>query len=143
MGSSGSARDAYGAQGKYAQAEALLSQALEIERRVSGPEHPATLNTLSGFASMYQRQSKYALAETYAAQALAGRRHALGTRIRWHRRPIWHWPTSLRVSSPKASPSRAKPWSLIARGSRMIGEDSGQKACWAPGQSNYSRVPLY
>jgi tetratricopeptide (TPR) repeat protein len=79
LGSSGSARDAYGAQGKYAQAEALLSQALEIERRVSGPEHPATLNTLSGFASMYQRQSKYALAETYAAQALAGRRHALGS----------------------------------------------------------------
>jgi len=62
LGSSGTARDAYGAQGKYAQAEALLSQALEIERRVLGPKYPATLNTLSGFASMYQRQGKYALA---------------------------------------------------------------------------------
>jgi len=54
LGSSGTARDAYGAQGKYAQAEALLSHALKIERRVLGPKYPATLNTLSGFASMYQ-----------------------------------------------------------------------------------------
>ena len=71
--------DVYDAQGKYAQAEALFSQTLEIQRRVLGPEHPDTLDTLSDFASMYQRQGKYALAETYAAQALAGRRHALGS----------------------------------------------------------------
>jgi tetratricopeptide (TPR) repeat protein len=70
--------DAYGYQGKYAQAEALFSQTLQIKNRVRGPEHPSTLYTLSGFASMYQHQGKYALAETYAARALAGRRHALG-----------------------------------------------------------------
>jgi eukaryotic-like serine/threonine-protein kinase len=65
-------------EGKYAQAEMLYSQNLEVRRRVLGPEHPGTLYTLAGFASMYQRQGKYALAETYDAQALAGRRHALG-----------------------------------------------------------------
>ena len=70
--------EAYGYQGKYAQAEALYSQTLEMMHRVLGPEHPNTLYTLSDFASMYQHQGKYALAETYAAQALAGRRHALG-----------------------------------------------------------------
>ena len=30
----------YFEQGKYAQAEALYSEALEIQRRVLGPEHP-------------------------------------------------------------------------------------------------------
>jgi eukaryotic-like serine/threonine-protein kinase len=60
-------------QGRYAQAEALFKQTLEIQRRVLGPEHPDTLDSLSEIASMYQRQGKYAMAETYAAQSLAGR----------------------------------------------------------------------
>ena len=66
-------------QGKYARAEAVFSQTLEIERRVLGPEHPDTLDTLSDFASMYQLQGKYVEAETHVAQALAGRRQALGS----------------------------------------------------------------
>jgi hypothetical protein len=70
---------AYYLQGKYPQAEALLSQTLEIERRALGSEHPITLWTLSGLASMYQRQGKYGLAEMQAAQALAGLRHAFGS----------------------------------------------------------------
>ena len=57
----------------------LFSQALEITRRVSGPEDPITLETLSGIAAMYQRQGKYGLAVDNAAQALAGRRHKLGS----------------------------------------------------------------
>jgi hypothetical protein len=44
-----------------------------------GPEHPATLNTLSDFAFVYQRRGEYRLAEIHTAQALAGRRHALGS----------------------------------------------------------------
>ena len=68
----------YFQQGKYAQAETLNNQTLEIRRRVRGPEHPDTLSTLSDFASMYQRQGKYALAENPAAQALTGKRHTLG-----------------------------------------------------------------
>jgi hypothetical protein len=68
----------YRLQGKYAQAEELDSKTLEIRRRVLGPEHPDTLDTISDIAAMYQRQGNYALAETYAARARAGRRHALG-----------------------------------------------------------------
>jgi len=68
----------YGDEGKYAQAEALHSQTVEIYRRVLGPDHPFTLYSLSDFAVMYQQQGKYSLAEKYAAQALAGRRHGLG-----------------------------------------------------------------
>jgi eukaryotic-like serine/threonine-protein kinase len=45
---------------------------------VLGPEHRVTLDTLSSFASMYQRRGKYAMAETYMAKTLAGQRHALG-----------------------------------------------------------------
>jgi eukaryotic-like serine/threonine-protein kinase len=69
----------YEAEGRYAQAEALDRQTLEIYRRVMGPENPNALYTLSNFASLYDRQGKYALAETYGTQALAGRRHALGS----------------------------------------------------------------
>jgi tetratricopeptide (TPR) repeat protein len=69
----------YYSQGRYAQAEALLNQTLEIKRRVLGPEHPNTLDALSDLGRMYQRQSKYALAEMYAAKTLVGRRHALGS----------------------------------------------------------------
>lgn len=55
-----------------------LSQNLEAQRRVRGPENADTLTTLSDMASMYQAQGKYGLAEKYASQASAGRRHALG-----------------------------------------------------------------
>ena len=43
----------YYAQGKYPQAEALDSQALEIQRRVLGPEHPDTLESMSNLAGEY------------------------------------------------------------------------------------------
>jgi tetratricopeptide (TPR) repeat protein len=71
----------YATQGEYARAEALFSRALEVCRRALGPEHPATLATLSEIASMYQQQGKYALAEANAAQVLAGRR-APGSGVR-------------------------------------------------------------
>jgi tetratricopeptide (TPR) repeat protein len=70
--------EAYCSHGKYAQAEALQSQTLEIRRRVLGPEHPSTLYSMNRLANIYHQQGKYGLAETQAAQALAGRRHALG-----------------------------------------------------------------
>ena len=40
-------------QGKYAQAEALYSQTLEIQRRVLGPEHPDTLMSMNNLAIVY------------------------------------------------------------------------------------------
>ncbi len=61
------------------QAEALLTENLEVERRVLGPENRDTLRTLSDLASLYQLEAKYGLAEAYAARALAGQRHLVGT----------------------------------------------------------------
>jgi eukaryotic-like serine/threonine-protein kinase len=69
----------YAEEGKYAQAEALFFQTLEISRRVLGPEHTRTLDLLADFASMDRRQGKYDLAEKYAGQVLAGRRRAGGS----------------------------------------------------------------
>jgi tetratricopeptide (TPR) repeat protein len=70
--------DAYEYEGKHAQAEALLSRTLEVERRVLAPEHPDILFVLADLGQMYQRQGKYDLAENYAEQALAARRRVLG-----------------------------------------------------------------
>ena len=75
----GNLADTYVRQGKYAQAERLFSQTLEISRRVLGPDHPRTLAVLADVASMHQRRGEFALAETVAAQVLAGRRRALGS----------------------------------------------------------------
>ena len=50
-------------EGKYAQAEALYSQALEIERRVLGPEHPDTLISMNNLAHVYWYEGKYPQAE--------------------------------------------------------------------------------
>jgi tetratricopeptide (TPR) repeat protein len=66
------------AQGKYAQAEALCSQVLEI----SGPGKTQDISALyfvSCAASLYQREGKYDLAQTYLAQVLAGYRRTLGS----------------------------------------------------------------
>jgi tetratricopeptide (TPR) repeat protein len=65
-------------QGKYAEAETLLKQVLEIRRRLLGPDHSFTLFTLSDLGEMYQREGNYALAQSYASEALAGRRRTLG-----------------------------------------------------------------
>ena len=45
--------NAYSEQGKYAQAEALYKQILEVSRRVLGPEHPNTLLAISNLALDY------------------------------------------------------------------------------------------
>jgi tetratricopeptide (TPR) repeat protein len=68
----------YGLQGKYAQAEVLFSQTLEIKRRVLGPEHPATLTSMYNLAEDYGLQGKYAQAEALFSQTLEIRRRALG-----------------------------------------------------------------
>jgi eukaryotic-like serine/threonine-protein kinase len=54
----------YSGEGKYAQAEALDSQTLEIRRRALGPEHPDTLMSVQNLADVYGLQGKYAQAES-------------------------------------------------------------------------------
>ena len=60
----------YNNQGKYAQAEALYRQSLEINRRVLGPEHPGTLASMNNLAGVYNNQGKYAQAEALYSQTL-------------------------------------------------------------------------
>ncbi len=49
----------YRLQGKYAQAEPLLTSALAIGRRVQGEQHPNTLQTMKKFADLYRDGGKY------------------------------------------------------------------------------------
>ncbi len=55
-----------------------MSQALEISRRVLGPEHPNTLKTMNSLASTYAGQAKYAQAESLYSQTLEIARRVLG-----------------------------------------------------------------
>jgi eukaryotic-like serine/threonine-protein kinase len=68
----------YSDEGKYAQAEALLSQTVEIERRVLGPEYPNTLWGMRILGNAYLLEAKYAQAEALLSQTLEIERRALG-----------------------------------------------------------------
>jgi len=59
----------YSFQGKYAQAEELLSQELAIRRRMS-PEHPDTLDTMADLVLTYQALENFASSEALAREAV-------------------------------------------------------------------------
>ena len=63
---------------QYAESERQLEGALELERRVWGPEHPKTLNTQNYLGRTLWHQGKYQEAETILAPALAIERRVLG-----------------------------------------------------------------
>jgi eukaryotic-like serine/threonine-protein kinase len=75
---SGNSPRAYSDEGKYARAEALDIQALEIQRRVLGPENPDTLKSMNNLASVYFDEGKYAQAQALFSQTLEIRRRVLG-----------------------------------------------------------------
>jgi tetratricopeptide (TPR) repeat protein len=70
--------DEFSQQGQYAQAEPLLRQVLAIFRRVQGPEHPDTVNSLNNLAVNLASQGKHSEAEVLLRQALAICRKAQG-----------------------------------------------------------------
>lgn len=55
----------------YAEAESFLQQALTINERELGPEHPSTAMSLNNLAALYQDQGKYEQAEPLLQRALA------------------------------------------------------------------------
>ena len=65
-------------EGKYPQAEALLSHTTEIRRRVLGPEHPGTLRCSSYLAYTFATEGRYAQAETLFSQDLEIQRRVRG-----------------------------------------------------------------
>jgi tetratricopeptide (TPR) repeat protein len=68
----------YATEGKYAQADALHSQTLEIQRRVLGPEHPDTLESMSWLANIYRDEGKYPQAEALFDQVVQIARRVSG-----------------------------------------------------------------
>ena len=65
-------------QSKYALAEPLFTEALEVQRRVLGKEHPDTLHTMNSMAELYRDQGRYAQAEPIFARVLDLRSRVLG-----------------------------------------------------------------
>ncbi len=60
----------YLAQDRYAEAEPLLQQALELKEQVLGPEHPSVYRGLVNLAVVYQSQGKYTEAEPLYQRSL-------------------------------------------------------------------------
>jgi tetratricopeptide (TPR) repeat protein len=65
-------------QGKYAEAEALDRQTLQLMETVLGKEHPDTLTSMNNLANSLRRQGKYAEAEALDRQTLQLRETVLG-----------------------------------------------------------------
>jgi tetratricopeptide (TPR) repeat protein len=63
---------------QYAQAEPLLTKALEIQSRRLGYDNLLTLYTIESLAALYLEQAKYADADRLLAKALASSRHLYG-----------------------------------------------------------------
>ncbi len=70
--------DLYRSQGREAEAEPLYQQALDIQEKALGPEHPEVATTLNNLAGLCTRQCRYADAESLSKRALAVREKTLG-----------------------------------------------------------------
>ncbi|MEY3401370.1 MAG: hypothetical protein RLZZ86_985, partial [Cyanobacteriota bacterium] len=68
----------YRSQRRYAEAEPLYIQALEMNKRLFKEDHPHVATTLDNLAGLYERQGHYAKAEPLYIQALEIRKRVLG-----------------------------------------------------------------
>jgi tetratricopeptide (TPR) repeat protein len=64
--------------GDYSKAEPLLREALEVRRKVLGPEHPDTAQSLNNLAALYWTMSDYRKAEPLFKETLAILHKVLG-----------------------------------------------------------------
>ena len=63
--------------GHYAEAEKLFREAIDIERRVFGPEHPETLKLMSNLANVLIGEGRYDEAEKLFCETLDIQRRVL------------------------------------------------------------------
>ena len=68
----------YDSLGLYSRAEALVRQAVDIRRRILGPEHPETLKSMNYLADVFDGQGRYSEAEKSHRETLNVRRRLLG-----------------------------------------------------------------
>ena len=66
------------AQRRYAEAEPLFTQVLEVRRRVLGTEFPDTIKSMNALAALEREQGRYAEAARLYTQVLDIRRRVLG-----------------------------------------------------------------
>lgn len=64
--------------GLYPQAQSLLTDAVDIRRRVLGPQNPDTLTSMNGLCRTLREQGRYAEAEKLQRETLDSRRRILG-----------------------------------------------------------------
>ncbi|KAF2186892.1 kinesin light chain [Zopfia rhizophila CBS 207.26] len=64
--------------GRWSEAEAPISQVLEIEKRVLGVEHPDTLTSMANLASTYRNQGRWKEAEELDVQVMETSLRVLG-----------------------------------------------------------------
>jgi len=65
-------------EGRYAEAESVYRDALQVQRRVLGPQHPDTLLTMDNLNNTLAEQGRYAEAERLCRETLDIRRRVLG-----------------------------------------------------------------
>ena len=65
-------------EGRLAEAEKLYREALDIRRRILGPDHPSTLALMDGFATTLATEHRHAEAEKLLRETLDIRRRVLG-----------------------------------------------------------------
>jgi non-specific serine/threonine protein kinase/serine/threonine-protein kinase len=70
--------ETYNALGVYEKSVAELETALNIQKRILGPDHPDTLNTMNSLSTVLIRQGKYAEAESLLQEAVSKKKKALG-----------------------------------------------------------------
>jgi non-specific serine/threonine protein kinase/serine/threonine-protein kinase len=68
----------YASLGLYSRSRELCERALEIRRRVLGPDHPDTLASMMTLSAAYLREGRYADAERMGSQALEIEKRVLG-----------------------------------------------------------------
>jgi tetratricopeptide (TPR) repeat protein len=65
-------------QGRYAEAETLHRQTLELKKKALGDDHPSTLSSMNNLANVLEERGRYAEAETLHRQTLELMKEALG-----------------------------------------------------------------